>query len=248
MLKRFVSPASDPLPGFLSLSAVSWQTRASRPCFVPQPFLGSPFRAFPSSRSLTPLGAAWLPCSHPPACRNACLDSFRPWFHRRPRRARPPGSPNDYELPFLGPKSGSWLPWVSSHGIVSSRQLHLLRSVSPSSSPFATRTGFPTQAGRCSLGFSSPLESSPSKPRSLVPARARRLEHACLPVGSRSLPTGSEPSRPGEVSPLPRKLGSTCSTGFSPLRDWPAPPLGGAPPLMTLIRRPQPSCLAYRVS
>jgi len=133
------------------------------------------------------------------------------------------------------------LPWVSSHGIVSSRQLHLLRSVSPSSSPFATRTGFPTQAGRCSLGFSSPLESSPSKPRSLVPARARRLEHACLPVGSRSLPTGSEPSRPGEVSPLPRKLGSTCSTGFSPLRDWPAPPLGGAPPLMTLERRAHPT-------
>jgi len=34
------------------------EPRASRPCFVPQPFLGFSFRAFPSQRSDTPLEAA----------------------------------------------------------------------------------------------------------------------------------------------------------------------------------------------
>jgi len=78
---------------------------------------------------------------------------YRPWFHRRPRPARPPGFPNDYGLPFHRPKPASRSPWVSSHGTASFRQLHLLRSVSPSPSPFAAKMGFPTRTGRCSLGF-----------------------------------------------------------------------------------------------
>jgi hypothetical protein len=51
-------PAQVPLSGFLNLSAVSWQTRVPRPCFMPQPFLRPPFRGFPSQRSRTPLEAA----------------------------------------------------------------------------------------------------------------------------------------------------------------------------------------------
>jgi hypothetical protein len=78
---------------------------------------------------------------------------YRPWFHRRPRPARPHGFPNDYELPFPEPKPVSWSLWVSSHGTVPFRQLHLLRSVSPSSSPFAAKVSLPTRTGRCSLGF-----------------------------------------------------------------------------------------------
>jgi hypothetical protein len=47
IVKRAVSPAPVPLAGFLNLSAVSWQIRVSRPCFVPQPFLGSSLQSFP---------------------------------------------------------------------------------------------------------------------------------------------------------------------------------------------------------
>jgi hypothetical protein len=59
-----------------------------------------PFRAFPSSRSLTPLGAAWLPCSYPPACKDARPDTVSPLVSPTTARARPPGFPTDYELPF----------------------------------------------------------------------------------------------------------------------------------------------------
>jgi len=112
-----------------------------------------PFRAFPSSRSLTPLGAAWLPCSHPPACKDARPDTVSPLVSPTPTQARPPGSPNDYELPLIEPKPASRSPWVSCHGTASSRQLHLLRSVSPSPSPFTDTASFPPAPGRCSLGF-----------------------------------------------------------------------------------------------
>jgi len=79
------TPASDPLAGFRNPSAVSWQTWLSRPYFVPQPFLGSPFRAFPSQRLRTPLGATVLPCSYRPACRDAPLSPYCHRFRRLPR-------------------------------------------------------------------------------------------------------------------------------------------------------------------
>jgi len=46
-VKRGVTPASVPLSGFRNLSAVSWQLRVSRPCSVPQPFLGFPLQSVP---------------------------------------------------------------------------------------------------------------------------------------------------------------------------------------------------------
>jgi hypothetical protein len=53
---------------------------------VPQPFLGFlPSECSPRRRSLTPLEAAWLPCSLPPACCDAQLSTFHRRFPRRPR-------------------------------------------------------------------------------------------------------------------------------------------------------------------
>jgi hypothetical protein len=45
--ERIVKPAPVPLSGFLNLSAVSWQTHVSRPCFVPPPFLGFLLQSLP---------------------------------------------------------------------------------------------------------------------------------------------------------------------------------------------------------
>jgi hypothetical protein len=57
-----------PLSGFLNLSAVSWHTQASWPCFMPQPFLGSSLQSSSPTRIAHPSRGRWLPCSYPPAC------------------------------------------------------------------------------------------------------------------------------------------------------------------------------------
>ena len=62
------SATSVPLSGFLNLSAVSWQTRASRPCLVPQPFVGSSLQSLPLAGIAYPSRGRLLPCSHPRAC------------------------------------------------------------------------------------------------------------------------------------------------------------------------------------
>jgi hypothetical protein len=158
---------------------------------------------------------------------------YRPWFHRRPRPARPPGSPNDYELPFHEPKPASWSPWVSSPrnrfvppASPTSKRHSLFESV-------RRQGGSPHQDGPLLSWVFAPLESSPSKPRSLSP---QEPEGSSTPV-RREAPgrcrQGRNPLDQERPRQLPRKSGSTCSTDSSPLRDWPTPPLGGAPPLMT---------------
>jgi hypothetical protein len=239
-MKRAVTPASVPLSGFLSLSAVSWQTRASRPCFVPLPFLGSSLQSVPL-----------VEIAYPSRGSLASLQSSTGVQKRMPRRLIAPGftDARDEHVRLDPPTTmGSLSPSRSpSPGHPGCRATGPPRPASftyfEASLPLRVRSPLSqvslTQRAAALLGF-FPSRVFSKQASESVPARARRLEHARSPVGSGTLPTGSEPSRPGEASPLPRKSGSTCSTDSSPLRDWPAPPLDGAPPLMTLVRRPRP--------
>jgi hypothetical protein len=161
--------------------------------------------------------------------------------------ARLPGSPTDYELPFHEPKPASWSPWVPSHGTVQFRQLHLLRSVPPSSSPFAAPAGLPTDTGRCSPGF-LPSRAFSKRASESVARKDRSPGTPVRPKAPARCRRDRSPPDQARSHQLPRKSGSTCSTDSSPLRDWPAPPLDGAPPLMTFSLRPQPQHRAFRVS
>jgi hypothetical protein len=169
----------------------------SRVFSTPQRFLGNPelcglvscryrswdppFRAFPSSRSLTPLGAAWLPCSYPPACRNACLDALSPLVSPTTATSASAWIPQRLWAPFprtevrllvtLGVEPRNRLVPPASP---TSKRLSLFESV-------RRRSESPHQDGPLLSWVSAPLESSPSKPRSLVPARARGLKHARSP-------------------------------------------------------------------
>jgi hypothetical protein len=76
---------SVPLSGFLNLSAVSWQDRASRPCFVPLP-PGLFLQSSPLAGIVLAFRRHQLPCSHPPARQAALARPYHQPFHRPPRR------------------------------------------------------------------------------------------------------------------------------------------------------------------
>jgi len=67
--------------------------------------------------------------------------------------ARLPGSPSGYELPFRARMRAARSLWDSGRGTASFRQLHLLRSCIPPTSPFATGSGFPSPVDRYSPGL-----------------------------------------------------------------------------------------------
>jgi len=75
--------------------------------------------------------------------------------------ARLPGSPNGYELPFGSPKRAARSLQVSSHGVGSFRQLHLLRSFDPSCESVHGRLGLPLTDRPILSWASAPLELSP---------------------------------------------------------------------------------------
>ena len=132
------------------------QLRVSRPCFVPQPFLGSSLQSLPLAKIAHPSRGGLLPCSYPPARGSAPPDSLSPSVSSNSHAfARSPASPDDYGLPFKTdrnqPTRSSWAP---SDGITPSHQLHLLRSVLfPLRIRSPRRPGCPDPPGRCSLGF-----------------------------------------------------------------------------------------------
>jgi hypothetical protein len=167
-----------------------------------------------------------LPCSHPPACRSAPLATLSPTVSPNAHAfARLPGSPDDYGSPFREPKPTSRSPWVSSGGITSFRQLHLLRSLDPPVSPFAPRRVSPTRRPMLSWtsvpsrAFSSPA-SDPLPVRLLNSARPSTRRHRDpsspkIRFGSRvrpiSPPEGVKTSSPttehvpGPVDPAPTR-------------------------------------------
>lgn len=89
------SPAAVPLSGSLNLSAVYWHVRALRPCLMPLPSWGSPFRALLAGIACASRRRL-LPCSSPPPYLKCDALDRSSGFHRRPRLWRggldPPGA------------------------------------------------------------------------------------------------------------------------------------------------------------
>jgi len=196
-----------PLAGFLNLSAGSWLTRASWPCFVPQPSWDPPFRVFPSQKSRTPLGATCSPAvlhqhsvTHSPG-------SYHHRFRRLPRsHTRSPGSPGDCELPFGSSEdSPPGHPGLRTAepsrptSFVYSEALFLLRVRS-------RRTRLPCHDGRYSPGL-LPLQNF-LRPR-LGPSNPPGPRPVCSlsPGGSNARPEGPlGPSGQVKPSPAPEAL------------------------------------------
>jgi len=93
-------PAAVPLPGFLNLSAVSWQVRASRPCFMPLPPVGFSLQSVAPRWDRVRLSASLAPLqfstvvpevrcarSRPPGFTDARARDAVAWL---PTGARPP--------------------------------------------------------------------------------------------------------------------------------------------------------------
>jgi hypothetical protein len=153
-------------------------------------------------------------------------------FHDAHAFTQLPISPHDYGLPFRNRVASSRLPWILSRRIASYRQLHLLRSYIPPVSPYPPSRVAPNRRPILSWAF-APLELSPSAPRILIPARSRKTEHSLASEEVRERLSGScnPPSRV-RLS-LHRSKEFNASAASDPLRDQPAPPLGGAPTSMT---------------
>jgi hypothetical protein len=155
-MERAVNLAPVPLSGFHSLSAVSWQARVSRPCFVPQPFLGSSLQSFPLAKSAHPSrGHCSLAAIHQHA------ETYGPGpcyqrFPRRPRLHAVAWFPRWLWVPFSQTRMlTSRSPWVPDHGPPRSARFTCFGALLP----LRVRShwiGLPFTSGRCSPGFFFP--------------------------------------------------------------------------------------------
>jgi hypothetical protein len=232
---------SQPLSGFLADPSFVALFHAINRSWDP------PFRAFPSRRSRTPLGAAGsLAVIHRRAWTRRA-SSFASGFTDVHAFTRLPGSPDDYGLPFRAPRRTSRSSWTPPDGTALFRQLHLLRSFLPFARPFLQRwVAPPPQA--VALGF-LPLRSfAPPTPRILDPPGpedrtrpfARRLRRA-----TRRTVDPSSRVRPPRVR---EALEQTSSTKHQPLTDWAAPPLDGDSFSHGLEPPSAPGVLTFRAS
>jgi hypothetical protein len=146
-------------------------TRALRPCFMPQPFLGSSLQSFPLAGIAHPSRGHLLPCSCPPTCPSALSGILSPSVSPDAHAfTRLPGSPDDYGSSFSAealPESPGFRlaePLVSA-SFACFEALILLRirsrqtRVAPSLRPMLS-------------WVSAPLEPSPPSPWILGPAQA----------------------------------------------------------------------------
>jgi hypothetical protein len=137
---------SQPLSGFSKLEfhgLVSCRNRS----------WASPFRAFPSQRSCTPLEATGSPAVIHRRAGQLVSAALSPPVSPTPALlTQLPGSPGGYGLPFHESRPASRLPWAPDV-CRPFRQLHPLRSFPPPVSPFAPSPGFPGSAAVALLGF-----------------------------------------------------------------------------------------------
>lgn len=156
-----------PLPGVLSLSAVSWHARARDP-LGPQPSLGSS-PPEPSPRGDRDLSRGrLLPCSQSPTFASAMRAPCHRRFHPLPQRSTPrevshrsrlaPPSAMSSLFPRLVHDlsavrlRASRSPWTLAPGSLAPVSSTCFEALIPPSSPFTRRTGLPIPRGRCSPG------------------------------------------------------------------------------------------------
>jgi hypothetical protein len=215
-MEQAATPTPVPLSGFLNLSAVSWQPRVSRPCFMPQPFLGFSLQSLPLAGIAHPSRGHMLPCGHPPACLTTPPGPCHRRFPRRPRFHAVAWFPRRLWAPFSRAEARFPVAPGPSDGTRPFRQLHPLRSLDPPARPHAPTRVAPCQRavpllGFClSRAFSSCASGSP-------PARTARAR-AC-PIARRLRRTTRRtltPREPGEAVP-------TLNALKQPRRRLPAP-------------------------
>jgi hypothetical protein len=171
VVERAVTSAPVPLSGFPNLSAVSEHARTSRPCFVPQPFLGFPPSELSPHRDRAPLSRPHAsmqlstdiedeppevllrPLSPTPTLARSSLDPATAMSSLSACRV----APTRFPIPLDHERRSRPL-----------RPHHLLRSLDPPVSPFAPSRVSPGRRSILSWIF-SPLELSPSTPRVLDP-------------------------------------------------------------------------------
>lgn len=207
------TPAPVPLSGFRNPSAVSWQARASRPCFMPQPFLGPLLplsRAFPPQRSRAPLEAACsLAVIHPRVDR-ADRGLVAAGFADARARARWPVSPDDYGLPFSDAEaSPPGPPGPRSTGSVSPRASPASKPSSPCGSVRADRSRpRPAAAALLSFSLSRAFSAHASDPRTRPgsrPSTPRRPRAPARDAGDLATPRSGEPTPEREEPGRPRR-------------------------------------------
>jgi len=171
-------PVAVPLPGFLSLSAVSWHVRAKRPCFVPLPPVGFSLQSVAPRRERVRLSASLASLQFSTAVPE--VRRTRPVLRVSPTPAlvaRWPGFPPELGHRFhhpaslalaRGPATASPIPWASCAGTTPFRRLRLLRSFAPPASPCSRRDPFGTSPWSV-LSWALPLQSlDPVEPRTLA--------------------------------------------------------------------------------
>jgi hypothetical protein len=188
---------------------------------MPQPFLGFSLQSVPLAEIAHPFRGHLLPCSHPPACRRAALESLSPPASTDAHAfTRLPGLPRRLWLPFPRTRRhasrSTWGPSMDAPF----RQLHLLRSLDPPASPFAQARVAPDPRPLLSW-VSAPLKRSPTKPRSLGPARPRGPNTHPHPKDRARDPKDRWPPEPGETRPTPRVSASRRPRRQTPTRCGP---------------------------
>lgn len=181
---------------------------------MPQPFLRSPFRAFPSQKSCT-LSGHQLPCSYSPARRDATPEAVHREFPRRPRSHAVACIPSRLWAPFR--QQRSHLLVTLSPGRRSRPNPPAASASKPCSSceSVCTRPSFLDRATvalldvRPSEAF-SPRASDPQTPSA---RRRRRLWTPKAPASDRmdlSTPSARCPA-PCAVKRMQRRVGSPWS-------------------------------------
>jgi hypothetical protein len=224
-LRRLVTSAPvplsgfDPLSGFLAGSSFTAVFHAATVSGI------LPSESSPRWRSLTPLEAAWLPCSYPPACRNVRLSTLSPLVSPTPTPSRGRLVPPTAMGSLFTRKRASRSPWISCRGIAPFRQLHLLRSFTPSSKSVHDWLGFPLTRRPILSWVSAPLELSPSTPRILDPSRPEGLNtNSCLAARDSKDRGPTCQVRPSRFPKAPVRTSRRIPAS---LRGQPAPPLDG---------------------
>jgi hypothetical protein len=220
-MRRGTKPTPVPLPGFLNLSAASQQTRVSRPCFMPQPFLGFSLQSLPLAEIAHPSRGHIAPLWSSTRVLDAASWTLSPPVSPTPTLSRGCLVPHvDYGLPFHAPKHASRPPWVQTTELARSASfthfeaLILLRV--RSHSPGSPRANTPL----LSWGSAS-LEPSPSTPRVLDPPEPRGPARAPSSGDSAHGPEDLTPPRPGETVPTHECPETISSTASDPLRAGP---------------------------
>jgi len=201
----------------------------SRPGFFSPTEVSPHGNRAPLSRPLTPLPLSTSNSqSHPTIL-------ISPDFTDAHAHARLPGSPSTYELPL---SEQARLPVT----LEPSSEAPCAPPASPTSALYSSRESVRTDPSCLEPAADPLLVLRPSEAFSVHTSVSRtppvrpRANRTCQPTRERISTTRrtSRPSAPGEPAAQREMQRNELSTDSSPLRDWPAPPLGDVPTPLAL--------------